>query len=355
MEKDNMKIGIPRERKLLEGRIALTPQAVAVLVQQGHQVIVEVNAGLKSGYSNQDYLAAGAKIGSDLPTIYAADLVVKVKEPVQEEIKHLRKDQILFCYLHLAAYPDVLAGLLRQQVTALAYETLTQDGYLPLLAPMSAIAGRLSVQLGIQYLQQNNNGAGVLLGGVMNTHKGRVVILGAGVAGSHAALFAAVLGADVYVFDKSDQALAKLVEQCPAIHVAIFSEQALAVLLPQTDLLIGAVLIKGDHAPKLFTNALQQQLPKGRIMVDIAIDQGGCIEGIHATDWQQPIYWQDGRGYIAVTNMPGAVPRTSTQALSQVILPYVAEIAAGKLETNAILQTAIAVKEGKPIHLALIN
>ena len=349
-----MKIGIPRERKLLEGRIALTPTAAASLVQQGHQLLVEVNAGLKSGYSNQQYISAGAQIVADLTMVYSADLIIKVKEPIAEEIHLLRQHQLLFCYLHLAAYPEVLAGLLKQKTTALAFETLTVDGRLPLLAPMSAIAGRLAMQLAIYYLQQNNNGMGILLGGVMNTPKGVVVVLGAGVAGSHAAALALAFGAEVYVFDRSEQALAALTQQHPQVHAEIFSEARLAELLPQTDIVIGAILIKGANAPKILTQALQQRLNKGSIIIDIAIDQGGCVEGIRATDWQQPIYWQAGIGYIAVTNMPGAVPRTSTQALSAAILPYVQKIAAGALAIDAELQSAIAVRDGKVIHSALL-
>ncbi len=349
-----MMIGIPRERKLLEGRIALTPKAVAELVANHHVVLIETNAGLKSGYYNSDYLAVGGQIVQNLTDVYRAELVVKVKEPVIEEINLLRKNQILFCYLHLAANPDVLKALLRQHVTALAFETLTVNGHLPLLAPMSAIAGQLAVHLSAQYLQQINGGAGVLLGGVMGTAKGRVVVLGAGVAGNHAALMASALGAEVYVLDKSQEALNHLKRQNSSIFTALFSEEALAALLPQTDVVIGAVLIKGANAPRLLTKNLQALLAKGRIIVDIAIDQGGCVEDIQATDWQQPTYWRNDIGYIAVTNLPGAVPRTSAQALSEVILPYVQNIARGELSHDAILQSAIAVKDGKIVHPALI-
>lgn len=349
-----MKIAIPRERKTLEGRVALTPEAVFTLIEAGHDVYVESEAGQLSGYSNQNYQELGAYISQNLEDIYQADLIVKVKEPMPQELALLKPSQKLFCYLHLAAYPKVLKQLLDKKVTALAFETLTVNGTLPLLAPMSAIAGRLSVQLAMQYLQQNQGGVGVLLGGDFNVYqRGCVVVLGAGIAGTQAALLAAALGAKVYVLDKSQAALDFLLTQDARIYTDIFSEAKLQQLLPNADVVIGAVLVKGANAPKLLTLALQQKLAKGRVMVDIAIDQGGCIEGIQATDWQQPIYWKDGLGYIAVTNMPAAVPRTATQLLSTAILPYVLALARGELLTNAALQSAIAVDNGQIVHPAL--
>lgn len=349
-----MLIGIPRERKTLEGRIALTPAAVADLIADGHRVRIEDDAGVGSGYHNSDYLAVGADVGNKPADIYASELVVKVKEPTAEEIMWLGKGQLLFCYLHLAAYPAVLHGLLQQQVTALAFETLTVDNRLPLLAPMSAVAGRLAVMLGMQYLQQTNGGAGILLGGVMNIGAtGRVVVLGAGVAGSQAALLAAAIGAEVYVLDKSPAALANVSRHNLLLHAVLYDEQVLMSLLPTSDLVIGAVLIKGANAPHILTRQHQQLLGQGRIVIDIAIDQGGCVEGIQATDWRQPIYWRDGIGYIAVSNMPGAVPRTSTQALSQAILPYVRQLAAGRLKDSPELQSALAVDQGRIVHPAL--
>lgn len=349
-----MKIGIPRERKTLEGRIALTPQAVSSLIALGHEVFVETQAGAMSAYDDQSYMNVGAQIVSDLYAVYQADLIVKVKEPTEQELDLLTPSKIVFCYLHLVAYPKVLKQLLDKKVTALAFETLTVNNQLPLLAPMSAIAGRLAMQLAVQYLQQNNGGAGVLLGGSFNTNqRGQVVVLGAGIAGTQAALLASALGATVYVLDKSQAALDVLMAQDNNVQGHIFSTEKLQKLLPKTDAVIGAVLIKGANAPKLLSKDLQQLLPKGRVMVDIAIDQGGCIEGIKATDWQQPIYWQDGLGYIAVTNMPAAVSRTATQLLSNAILPYVQALARGELDSNTILQSAIAVNNGQIIHSAL--
>lgn len=351
-----MKIAIPRERKTLEGRIALTPEAVFALVKAGHEVYIESEAGQLSGYTNQSYQEAGAHISPNLEAIYQADLIVKVKEPTPEELILLKPFQKIFCYLHLAAYPKVLKQLLDKKVTALAFETLTINEHLPLLAPMSAIAGRLAIQLAMQYLQKNQGGAGVLLGGDFNVYqRGCVLVLGAGIAGSQAALLAAALGTKVYVLDKSQAALDKLLKQDKRICVDIFSEDKLQQILPKADAVIGAVLVKGANAPKLLTLDLQQKLAKGRVMVDIAIDQGGCIEGIQATDWQQPIYWKNGLGYIAVTNMPAAVPRTATQLLSNAILPYVLALANGELFTNQALQSAIAVNNGQIVHTALKN
>ncbi len=349
-----MKIAIPRERKILEGRIALTPNAVKMLIQAGHQVIIEKDAGVNSGYQDIEYQQLGAYIVDDIALVYQSDLVVKVKEPMPEELALLKPQQLLFCYLHLAAYPHLLTNLLQQQVTALAFETLTVNQRLPLLAPMSAIAGRIAVQLAIQYLQKNHQGAGVLLGGDFNnTNCGKVMVLGAGVAGSQAALMAAALGADVFVFDKSIDALEKLLLKDQRLKVQLYDELVINQLLPTIDAVIGAVLIKGANAPNVLSTAQQQLLPKGRVIVDIAIDQGGCIEGIRATDWQQPAYQENQLNYIAVSNMPAAVPRTATQLLSDAILPYVIALANGELATNAILQTAVAVNDGKIVHEAL--
>ncbi|HNA22359.1 MAG TPA: alanine dehydrogenase [Agitococcus sp.] len=351
-----MKIAIPRERKTLEGRVALTPDAVELLIKSGHELILEQDAGLNSGYQNQDYQAVGAKIVENLADVYQADLIVKVKEPMPEELTLLKPQQLLFCYLHLAAYPRVLTALLQQQVTALAFETLTVNQRLPLLAPMSAVAGRIAVQLAIQYLQKNHQGAGVLLGGHFNIyHRGKVLVLGAGVAGSQAALMASALGAEVFVFDKSLEALDALYQKDSNLQVQLFDTHKISQLLASIDVVIGAVLIKGANAPKVLSIAQQQLLAKGRVIVDIAIDQGGCIEGIAATDWQQPAYQKNNLTYIAVSNMPAAVPRTATQLLSQAITPYVLALANGKLATDTVLQTAIALQDGKIIHSALQN
>ncbi len=348
-----MKIGIPRERKPLEGRIALTPPAVRELVTDGHEVRIEQGAGIKAGFSDDDFAGMGAVLVESPAEIYACDLVVKVKEPQPEEFALLRPGLMLFCYLHLAACPDVLQQLLKQQVTAFAFETLTVGGRLPLLAPMSAIAGRIAVQIGMHCLQQPEGGAGLLLGGVMNTPPGKVVVLGAGVAGSHAAIMALALGAEVWVLDTSEAALENLHSQHRAINALRYDERALSMLLPETDLLIGAVLLPGAEAPRLVSRRMLAMMPRGRIVVDIAIDQGGCIEGIRATDWRDPVYWEEGLGFAAVTNMPGAVPRTSAQALSRAILPHVRFLAARDWRIDRIFHSALATENGQIRHPAL--
>lgn len=348
-----MKIGIPRERKPLEGRVALTPAAVSELVGDGRAVCVETGAGLKAGFTDEDFLRAGAVMVGTLAEVYACDLVVKVKEPQPEEFELLRPGLMLFCYLHLAACPEVHRELLARKVTAFAFETLTVGGRLPLLAPMSAIAGRIAVQVGMHVLQQPEGGAGVLLGGVMHTPPGKVVVLGAGVAGSHAAIMASALGADVWVLDESDAALEALHSQHRSINALRFDERALTLLLPDTDLLVGAVLRPGAEAPHLVSKGMLAKMPRGRVVVDIAIDQGGCVEGIRPTDWRQPVYWEDGLGFCAVTNMPGAVPRTSAQALSRAILPHVRFLAGSDWRHDRAFVTALATEDGCNRHPAL--
>lgn len=349
-----MKIAIPRERKTLEGRVALTPDAVELLIKAGHTVMIEHDAGIHSGYSNQDYQAMGANIAQTLEAVYQAELIVKVKEPTPKELTLLKPQQLLFCYLHLAAYPHVLNALLQQQITALAFETLTVNHRLPLLAPMSAIAGRIAMQLAMQYLQKNHQGAGVLLGGDFNiSHRAKVLVLGAGVAGSQAALMASTLGAEVFVFDTSSAALEVLSQKDTRLQVQLFNDAKISALLASIDAVIGAVLVKGANAPKVLSIKQQQLLAKGRVLVDIAIDQGGCIEGIQATDWQQPAYQNNGLTYIAVSNLPAAVPRTATQLLSQAISPYVLALANGQLIVDTALQSALAVSDGRVVHDAL--
>ena len=348
-----MKIGIPRERKLREGRVVLTPQAVAMLVAAGHEIRVERGAGTLSGFPDEEFLQAGARLADTLAEVYAADLVVKVKEPQPEEYPFLRPGLVLFCFLHLAAYPEVMAQLLEREVTALAFETLVVQGRLPLLAPMSAIAGKLAVQLGMQHLQQPCGGAGVLLGGIAQTPPGKVVVLGAGVAGTHAAVMASALGADVWVVDVSDAALETLVSQHRNINAVRAGERTLPLVLPDADLLIGAVLRPGAEAPHLVSRAQLALMPRGRVVVDIAIDQGGCIEGVRATDWERPAYWEDGLGFIAVPNLPGAVPRTSAQALSRAVQLWARVLADGEGKVPSGMASAVAVEAGRVVHPAL--
>lgn len=346
-------VGIPRERKALEGRVVLTPSAVAVLINTGHVVHVEHDAGRLSGYPDVDYAAVGAVIQPHGAALYAAaQIIVKVKEPIGEELAWLRRDHRLFCFLHLAAYPVLTQQLLDIGLTAYAFETLMMNGRLPLLAPMSQIAGRLAVQMGMHYLEQPQGGAGVLLGGIEGTSRCRVLVLGAGNAGRAAAQLAVAIGAEVQVLDHAPAALEALKQQCPEIETDLVSAAMLRQALQTTDLLIGAVLLPGAEAPRVVTRTLLANLRPGRVVVDIAIDQGGCIEGIRATDWKAPAYFENDRVFIAVTNLPGAVPRTATEALSAVVLPRVQELAAGGA-LPACWDSALALSGGQVRHPAL--
>ncbi len=349
----SLTIGIPRERKALEGRVVLTPVAVAELVRDGHAVQVEHDAGQQSGYADTDYAAAGAVIQPDGAGLYAAaQLIVKVKEPVAEELAWLRADHVLFCFLHLAACPALTRELLRRRLAAYAFETLMEDGRLPLLAPMSRIAGRLAVQLGMHYLEQPQGGAGILLGGIAGSGRGRVLVLGAGNAGRGAAEMALSLGAEVEVLDRVPAALEALKREWPSVQTGQVSDEVLHAALARADLLVGAVLLPGAEAPHVVTRALLEKLRPGRVVVDIAIDQGGCIEGLRATDWKAPAYTENGHILIGVTNLPGAVPRTATEALSSVVLPRLKELAAGQTGTT-IWDSALALSGGELRHPAL--
>lgn len=350
-----MDIGIPRERKIQEGRVALTPVACRSLLADGQRVRVEQGAGLASGYSDADYQQAGCEIVSDNSALYErSQLIVKVKEPIAEDLAQLRPHHTLFCYLHLAAEPALLSHLLDIGLKAYAFETLMVDGRLPLLAPMSMVAGRLAIQLGMHYLERAQGGAGVLLGGVTGTPAGRVVVLGAGVAGGHAALRAAALGAEVVVFDRTPAALTRLQAEDARLQTHLVDPDHIVSALESADLLVGAVLLPGATAPRVVSSDMLAYLPAGRVVVDIAIDQGGCIEGMRATSWAQPAY-QDAAGHIliGVTNLPGAVPRTSSQALSQAILPYVQALASGQGLQDS-LASALALEAGQRRHPALI-
>lgn len=346
-------IGIPRERKALEGRVVLTPDAVSLLTTAGHSVHVEHDAGLKSGYADADYSAAGAVIQPDGAALYgAATLIVKVKEPLPEELPWLRSDHVLFCFLHLAADAALTATLLRIGLTAYAFETLSLDGRLPLLAPMSRIAGRLAIQLGMHYLAQPQGGAGVLLGGIEGSARNRVLILGAGNAGRAAAQLALALGAETEVMDRLPTALAALERDMPEAETALVTTENLAVALRRADLVVGAVLLPGAEAPRVVSREQLALLRPGRVVVDIAIDQGGCIEGICATDWRAPAYHEKGLTFIGVTNMPGAVPRTATEALSSAVLPRLLELLS-PVTDPVWLSSAEALAQGRLRHPAL--
>ena len=349
-----MHIGIPKEIKPLEGRIALTPAAAGELVRAGHALYVQADAGNASGYTDEDYRFAGATILPDAGALYGrAQLIVKVKEPIAAEYPLLRPDHVLFSYLHLAANPDLARVLQAKRLTALAFETVECDGKLPLLAPMSEIAGKLAVQIGATLLHAPQGGRGILLGGLVTAERGRVVVLGAGAAGGAACALAAALGADVTVFARRPESLARMRALGPNVSALRSSQEVIAAALRGADLLIGAVLIVGARAPWLVTRAMVQAMPRGAVIVDISVDQGGCIETTRPTDYSNPTYVVHGVTHFAVTNMPGAVPRTATQALSAALLPYVQRLARPEGTQDAELRGGINIQDGKLIHPAV--
>jgi alanine dehydrogenase len=326
----HMKIGCPKEIKPQEFRVGMTPNAAREAVGHGHHVMVETNAGTGAGFADADYIAAGAQIITTAEEVFAsADMIVKVKEPQPVERKRLREGQVLFTYLHLAPDPAQTHDLLASGVTAIAYETVTDDrGGLPLLAPMSEVAGRLAPQVGAWTLQKANGGRGVLLGGVPGVAPGRVLVIGGGVVGTHAAKVAAGMGADVTVLDRSLPRLRYLDDVFGGqFKNGYASAGAIHELAIQADLIIGAVLIPGAAAPKLITRAQLADLKPGAALVDVAIDQGGCFETSRATTHQDPIYDVDGIMHYCVANMPGAVARTSTLALGNATMPFMLALA----------------------------
>ena len=317
-------IGVPAEIKRDEQRVALTPDAVGDLVNQGMEVLIQAGAGLGAGFSDAQFAAAGARLVSS-EEAWAAHLVVKVKEPQPEEFAFLRPDLVLFTYLHLAAYPDVGRALLAAGTTAVAYETVQlDDGSLPLLAPMSEIAGRLAAQVGAHLLEQPHGGRGILMGGCTGVRPARVVVLGAGYVGWNAARIAAAMDAEVFLLDRSPQKLRSLEAHRRGRLVSLVSNRSLIErLVPEADLLIGAVLTAGGRAPTLVSEALVRQMQPGSVIVDVAIDQGGCIATSRETTHTNPVHTLHGVQHYAVGNMPGAVPYTSTEALVSVTLPYI--------------------------------
>ncbi|GAA3531972.1 alanine dehydrogenase [Zobellella aerophila] len=325
-----MDIGIPKEIKNHEYRVGMTPGGVKELVRDGHRLLVETHAGAAIGLSDEQYRAAGAEIVADAGEVFSrAELIVKVKEPQAEEYQRLKPDQVLFTYLHLAPDLPQTQGLLDSGCIAIAYETVTdRSGGLPLLAPMSEVAGRMAIQAGAHCLEKARGGRGVLLGGVPGVPPARVLVLGGGVVGINAARMALGLGADVTLVDKS---LARLKEldslYGPALKTLYSTSDAIEAELPWADLVVGAVLIPGAAAPKLITRAMLALLPKGAVLVDVAIDQGGCFETSKATTHQNPTYMVDDIVHYCVANMPGGVARTSTFALTNATLPFVQALA----------------------------
>jgi alanine dehydrogenase len=319
-----MIIGVPKEIKEQEQRIALVPSAVELLTKRGHTVLVEKNGGVGSGYPDEEYRKAGAEIVDLAKDVFArADMIVKVKEPLPAEFPLLRKGQILFTYLHLAASKPLTEALLKSGVTAIAYETIQVGNRLPLLEPMSEIAGRMSAVMGAYFLTKHNGGSGVLLGGVPGVLPGRVVVIGGGTAGVNAARMATGLGADVTILEVDLERMRFLDVTMGSAHTLYSSESHLRELMPNVDLLIGAVLVPGAKAPKLITRAMLKAMKAGSVLVDIAIDQGGCAETSRPTTHLQPTYVEEGVTHYCVANMPAAYARTATQALTNITYRYV--------------------------------
>jgi alanine dehydrogenase len=325
-----MIIGVPKEIKDKEFRIAIVPAGVRKLVDSGNAVIIESGAGLGSSISNEELADSGAEIVEDAKIVYSrADMVMKVKEPLEQEYNYMRKDLILFTYLHLAPLPELTWVLLDKQVSAVAYETVGyDDGYLPLLSPMSAVAGRMSIQVGAHFLEKEAGGRGVLLGGVEGVEPGRVVILGSGTVGTNAAQMAVGLGAIVTVMCRNPACMTNFNKSFEGkVNTRLASEEDIREEIKRADLVIGAVLVPGATAPKLITRDMLSLMQKGSVIVDVSIDQGGCTETSRPTTHSDPVYEVDGIIHYCVSNMPGAVPRTSTFALTNATLPYALAIA----------------------------
>ena len=325
-----MKIGIPKEIKNNENRVGATPAGVKELVGHGHKVFVQHTAGEGSGFSDDEYKAAGAEILATIEDVYAAaDMIIKVKEPISPEYGLIRKDQVVFTYFHFACDRELTDAMLRSGAVCIAYETVTdRDRRLPLLIPMSEVAGRMSVQEGARFLEKPQGGRGVLLGGVPGVSPAKVLVLGAGVVGRNAALMAAGLGADVTITDINLNTLRHCADVMPKNVKTLYSSRHnIEQELPATDLVIGSVLVPGAKAPHLVTRDMVGLMKKGSVMVDVAVDQGGCFETTHPTTHSDPVYEIDGVIQYAVANIPGAVPYTSTMALTNATLPYALRLA----------------------------
>ncbi|SMH33402.1 alanine dehydrogenase [Azospirillum agricola] len=355
-----MRLGVPKEIKDHEYRVGLTPGSVRELAADGHELLVQTGAGAEIGFSDEDYRAAGATIAGSAEDVFStAEMIVKVKEPQPTECRRLRPGQLLFTYLHLAPDPEQARLLMESGCTAIAYETVTdRQGRLPLLAPMSEIAGRMAIQVGATALHKSAGGSGVLLGGVPGVLPGKVLVIGGGVVGANAARMAMGLGADVVIADRSVPRLAQLDDLFgPRLKTVYASADALDRLVADADLVIGAVLVVGAAAPKLVSRAQLGRMRRGSVLVDVAIDQGGCFETSHATTHSDPTYLVDGIVHYCVANMPGAVARTSTQALNHATLPFVQALA-GKgwrraLAEDGHLRDGLNVHDGRITHPAV--
>ncbi|MGG4364224.1 alanine dehydrogenase [Bacillus subtilis] len=354
-----MIIGVPKEIKNNENRVALTPGGVSQLISNGHRVLVETGAGLGSGFENEAYESAGAEIIADPKQVWDAEMVMKVKEPLPEEYVYFRKGLVLFTYLHLAAEPELAQALKDKGVTAIAYETVSEGRTLPLLTPMSEVAGRMAAQIGAQFLEKPKGGKGILLAGVPGVSRGKVTIIGGGVVGTNAAKMAVGLGADVTIIDLNADRLRQLDDIFGhQIKTLISNPVNIADDVAEADLLICAVLIPGAKAPTLVTEEMVKQMKPGSVIVDVAIDQGGIVETVdHITTHDQPTYEKHGVVHYAVANMPGAVPRTSTIALTNVTVPYALQIAnkgaVKALADNAALRAGLNTANGHVTYEAV--
>ncbi|KML35544.1 MULTISPECIES: alanine dehydrogenase [Cytobacillus] len=354
-----MIIGVPKEIKNNENRVAATPASVDALVKAGHKVLVEIDAGIGSGFTNEDYTEVGAVIVDTAAEAWAAEMVMKVKEPLASEYGYFREGLVLFTYLHLAAEPELAKALTEKGVTAIAYETVEVNRTLPLLTPMSEVAGRMSAQIGAQFLQKTNGGMGILLAGVPGVSRGKVTIVGGGVVGINAAKMAIGLGAQVTIIDLSPERLRQLDDIFGnSIQTLMSNPFNIAEAVKDADLVIGAVLIPGAKAPKLVTEEMIKTMKPGSVVVDVAIDQGGIFETVdHITTHDNPTYDKHGVVHYAVANMPGAVPRTSTIALTNVTINYALQIAnkgvVKAIEDNAALKLGVNVVNGSITYPAV--
>lgn len=349
-----MRVGVPREIKPLEGRVGLVPEAAGELVRAGHEVWLETAAGVASGFADDDYRALGVGIVADAADLYRrAELVVKVKEPVDGELELLRADHLLFCFLHLAAIPQLAARLAAMGLTAIGFETVAEAGELPILAPMSDIAGRIAVQVGTTLLHRPQGGKGLLLGGLPAAERGSVVVLGAGHAGGNAAALAAGLGTNVTVFDHRRDRLAQMRALGNNVTGLYPYADAMHEAVVRADLLVGAVLLPGARTPHLVAAETVRQMTAGSVIVDVSVDQGGCVETIRPTTYTQPSYDWEGVIHFGVTNMPGAVPKSASRALSAALIPYVLKLAGGRWRDDTALRGGINVSAGEIVHPAL--
>lgn len=356
-----MIIGVPKEIKNNENRVALTPAGSQELTKSGHTVYMQSTAGVGSGFSDEDYSGAGAKILSSAKEVFeVAEMIMKVKEPIESEYKLIKKDQLLFTYFHFASYEPLTKAMLEAGAVCLAYETVEKDGGLPLLVPMSEVAGRMSIQEGAKYLEKPMKGRGVLLGGVPGVLPGKVLILGGGVVGTNAAKIAAGMGADVIIADVNLNRLRYLDDVMPKnVRTMASNEYLIRELVKTHDLIVGAVLIPGAKAPKLISRDMLKTMRPGTVLVDVAVDQGGCIETCKPTTHEDPTFIIDDVVHYCVANMPGAVPYTSTLALTNATLPYAIKLAnlgwKKACRDNEDLKSGLNVIQGKVVYKAVAN